>query len=252
MNVPLDDINFLVKFLRSNKFNVDAAYQHIKDYYKFKQENSDLFEVSLPKMKSVYGNEVIQTLPVLDKNGRRVFIFNLKNWNPEISSNHDIVSTCFLGLQMLSVEQAYQINGALYIIDLADFTYRQFFAVKISLVTKFIEFVDKYHPVAAGQVIILNSNFLFNSIFAILKPFMSEKLLKNFLVDETNYANVIDLVGAENLPERYGGKLDDDTPFGMKCYEAIERNLNILERLDNYGFNKTAVNEPVNKDFVVF
>lgn len=252
LNVPLDDINFLVKFLRSNKFNVDAAYQHIKNYYKFKQDNSDLFELSLPTMKSVYGNEVIQTLPVSDKNGRRVFIFNLKNWNPETSSNHDIVRTSLLSLEMLSVEQQYQLNGALYIMDLADFTYRQIFTVKISLLTKFIEFVYKYQPVALGEVIVLNTNFLFNSIFAILKPFLSEELLKIIRVDDTNYENVIDLIGAENLPQRYGGKLNDDVPFGMKCYEAAERNVNFLERLDAYGFNKTVVNGQVNKDFVVF
>lgn len=78
LKVPLDDDNFLLRFLRFSKFNVKKAFDRIIDYYNYEAKyKSVLKNLTTDAVKRVYEDNVFQVLPNRDKHGRKIALFRI-------------------------------------------------------------------------------------------------------------------------------------------------------------------------------
>lgn len=58
---------------------------------------------------------------------------------------------------------------------------------------------------------------------------LSKEFTSRTIIDDANYTNLIESVGAESLEKRYGGQIDNGIPFGRMFYNAVENNIEIFE-----------------------
>ncbi|EEC18385.1 conserved hypothetical protein, partial [Ixodes scapularis] len=65
---------FLLRFLRLRKYNVDEALKNIKDYYKIRKECSSVFGDFVPSRAKPAARSVVMVLPQRDVHGRPVLL----------------------------------------------------------------------------------------------------------------------------------------------------------------------------------
>lgn len=69
---------FLLRFLRARKFDVPAAFRLLRNYYRIRYENPDLYADLYPStVKDVLDLQCLGFLPDADAQGRRVFVLRM-------------------------------------------------------------------------------------------------------------------------------------------------------------------------------
>ena len=60
-----------------------------------------------------------------DKYGRRVYVFQMGNWNPDVLTFPDYYCSGFMLMEMMSREEKTQLAGVTIIVDGANFAFKQ-------------------------------------------------------------------------------------------------------------------------------
>ena len=128
-DIPGNKDGFLLKFLRAGNFNIDVAYQVLKDYIKMittgPQYFSPAFEKGLKEVRKRLGQNAFQILINRDKYLRRVVIWKPGLWNPQETTLGDFYSCGYTLMEIMALEEETQIAGAVIICDATNFGLNQ-------------------------------------------------------------------------------------------------------------------------------
>ncbi|XP_076329351.1 alpha-tocopherol transfer protein-like [Tachypleus tridentatus] len=180
--VPSDD-NFLLRFLRARKFDYDRAFRLIKQYYILRDNNPELFKDFVPSaLKDVFSANLEGFLQHRDSEGHAIFVIRGGIWDPAKHSANDIYRANLLCLEKAIEDPATQINGIIALLDLKEFGFHHIRQMSPAHCRRMVLLIQNCFPGRFKGIHIINEPAVFDILFALVKPFLSEKL-KNRVCD---------------------------------------------------------------------
>ncbi|XP_049271925.1 uncharacterized protein LOC119394730 [Rhipicephalus sanguineus] len=169
------DSDFLLRFLRVRKYNVDAAMQTIRNYYKIRTTCGPVFRDFLPTKISSAARALLTVMPEKDVHGRRIFFVNVGGWTPEIpfSEFQKALTIC---LEHLASDPVTQTLGLVLLVDYSGFTVDKMLCVSVGLLKKALEYFQDCMPMRLKAAHILNQSYTFDFLYMIVKPVIKRKL----------------------------------------------------------------------------
>lgn len=214
---------FLLRFLRARKFDYDRAFKLLRHYYSLRVKYPHLYHELLPSNSShVLSSGIQGFLNHRDDEGRAIFIYRGGIWNTTQFSCDEILRANLLCLEQIIQEPDVQINGVVAILDMRGLGLQHVRHFTPSHAKQTIQIVQDSFPARFKAVHIVNEPAVFDVVFAITKPFLSEKLKSRICFHGSNLKSLHEHIGPHLLPSDYGGNLPpfDNAEWTKKLLDA--------------------------------
>ena len=120
------DSQFLLRFLRSKKFDVQRSYAMYENYVKFFSDHPEIAYGLDPKaVRHVWDAGLIGGLKERDARGRSVLVTFPGRWDPATHALEDILRALVLQLECMIANEETQINGFVLVADFSNFSLYQ-------------------------------------------------------------------------------------------------------------------------------
>ncbi|KAK3579210.1 hypothetical protein CHS0354_022755 [Potamilus streckersoni] len=225
LRTPTDD-KYLLSFLRARKFSQLGARELLENYWTVRTKISEWYSDVDPadnKVQDIIRKGIYLPLPGRDRNGRKVVLVRLGAADPSEKSFDDVMRANLALFDYLLLDENIQVNGLVFIVDLTGFTRQHFMATGVENSKKCMLVTQKALPGRIKELHYYNTGSVFETIFNLIRPLMSEKLRNRVHVHGQNLTTVYDNIDMSLLPEEY---LPDDYD-GPKagCIQDIADNL---------------------------
>ncbi|XP_075214787.1 alpha-tocopherol transfer protein-like [Lycorma delicatula] len=235
LNAKNDDA-FLLRFLRAKKFDVSKAFSMLQRYYQMKAESPELFRVPLPSKKLHILEMQCQTmLPERASNGSRVYIFRVDKCNISKVTVDDVFCTNVMALELVVREPETQVAGLTAVVDMNGFGLQQHAKFLSPYYAKrTVDVIQETFPLRFKGFHVVNQPFYFDAIFAVLKPFLKEKIRRRIYLHGKDLNSLHNFINKDILPLEYGGV----EPFDNSRWRRALLNLeDEFIELEKYGYN---------------
>ncbi|XDB56783.1 hypothetical protein AB1E18_010245 [Capra hircus] len=205
LSTSLEDA-FLLRFLRARKFDYDRALQLLVNYHSCRRSWPEVFNNLRPSaLKEVLASGFLTVLPHTDPRGCHVLCLRPDRWIPSNYPITENIRAIYLTLEKLIQSEETQVNG---IVILADYK-----GVSLSKASHFGPFIAKKvigilqdgFPIRIKAVHVVNEPRIFKGIFAIIKPFLKEKIANRFFLHGSDLNSLHTNLPRNILPREYGG-----------------------------------------------
>ncbi|XP_049515566.1 alpha-tocopherol transfer protein-like, partial [Dermacentor silvarum] len=190
--VPPDDV--LVMFLRSKKYRIDDAFKTIKKYLRARRDVPQYFDnltpSNIPYKTFFHDHKLIMF--ARDSQGRAVGYLQFGAWDTSICSLDDLMRCALVATESNLREEETQIRGVVAVIDLKGFSAHHMLQMTPRYTRRVIaigqargrnkcgssrETADSL-PIRVKGVYYLNTPAVFRIVHALVKPFLSAKMLR--------------------------------------------------------------------------
>ncbi|PNI59981.1 TTPAL isoform 5, partial [Pan troglodytes] len=171
LSTSLDDA-FLLRFLRARKFDYDRALQLLVNYHSCRRSWPEVFNNLKPSaLKDVLASGFLTVLPHTDPRGCHVVCIRPDRWIPSNYPITENIRAIYLTLEKLIQSEETQ---------------------------------DGF-PIRIKAVHVVNEPRIFKGIFAIIKPFLKEKIANRFFLHGSDLNSLHTNLPSSILPKEYGG-----------------------------------------------
>ncbi|KAL3200850.1 hypothetical protein MRX96_013118 [Rhipicephalus microplus] len=216
LDCPMDE-DFLAKFLRARKYDVQSAFKNVRTYFKVRRDYPEMFAElkpsSVPFNDACRKHRLVTLSRKTDSKGRAVVKFRTGAWNTDICSLNDFFR--------------------ITVSHIAHYT--------PSAIKKFMTLIQECLPLRIKAVYIINNPALFDILFTIAKPFMEAKLVKRIRFFGYDCEELHNLVPEDVIPEEHGGtneSYDFDT-----IEEELKKEEAFFEKINAHGYRRIEENE---------
>ncbi|KAM3964690.1 clavesin-1 [Aphomia sociella] len=242
--LPIDNDDFLMKFLRPCKFYPESAFKRIQAYYKYRKTFIEYTRDLMPSTaRSAFEKSIISILSPRDQHGRRILLLSSEQWNPRDVSLPEVFRGIQLGLEAAMEEPMSQVNGVITILDMKGLTLAQIMQMTPSFAKMVIDWIQDCIPIRLKAVHIINQPYLFNMLFAMFKPFMREKLRSRIHFHGTNRQSLLSHIHAKALRKRHGGDLPEPDIPGDVMWKMLMHYEESFKVKNSYGYMKNCDNK---------
>lgn len=208
---PLD-ARYLLGFLRARKFSQLGARELLENYWTVRTKYSDWYDgvdSSDNRIQDIIKQGVYIPLPGRDKEGRKLVIVRLGAMDPKGKMNtfEDVMRANLALFDYILLDEDIQVNGLVFVIDMTGFSRHHFVSTGMENTKKCMIVTQKALPGRIKELHYYNTGAVFESIFNMIRPMMSEKLRNRVHVHGQNLSSVYDKIDQCMLPEEY---LPDD------------------------------------------
>ncbi|XP_004612535.2 alpha-tocopherol transfer protein-like isoform X2 [Sorex araneus] len=171
LGTALDDA-FLLRFLRARKFDYDRALQLLLNYHGCRRSWPEVFTDLRPSaLRHVLASGFLTVLPRADPRGCPVLCLRPDRWVPSSYPITENIRAIYLTLEKLIQSEETQ---------------------------------DGF-PIRIKAVHVVNEPRIFKGIFAIIKPFLKEKIASRFFLHGSDLSSLHASLPRSILPDEYGG-----------------------------------------------
>ncbi|XP_059935482.1 alpha-tocopherol transfer protein-like isoform X2 [Mesoplodon densirostris] len=171
LSTSLEDA-FLLRFLRARKFDYDRALQLLINYHSCRRSWPEVFNNLRPSaLKEVLASGFLTVLPHTDPRGCHILCLRPDRWIPSNYPITENIRAIYLTLEKLIQSEETQ---------------------------------DGF-PIRIKAVHVVNEPRIFKGIFAIIKPFLKEKIANRFFLHGSDLNSLHSNLPRNILPREYGG-----------------------------------------------
>ncbi|GAA6095922.1 alpha-tocopherol transfer protein-like isoform X1 [Tachysurus ichikawai] len=205
LRTRLDDA-FLLRFLRARKFDYDRALQLLLNYHSSRRTWPEVFQDLKPSaVKHVLELGFLTVLPRPDPQGRYILCLRPGKWTPNDYPFVDNIRAIYLTLEKLIQPEESQVNGIVILVDYTGVGLSQASNPGPLLAKKVVSILQDGFPIRIKAVNIINEPRIFKGIFAIIKPFLKEKMAERFVLHGSDLSSLHRVIPRSVLPQEYGG-----------------------------------------------
>ncbi|CAL8118244.1 unnamed protein product [Orchesella dallaii] len=214
---------FLLRFVRSKKCRAKLSLDTLKNYVAVRREKYPTFFANFcpSSVRHVYESGMVRVLKNRDAYGRQVFVFRTDKWDPEVADLDDILKVFLLYCEEMLNSEETQRAGLVLIRDYESFGLSHMRICPPGQIRKACNMFVNSFPSRYKAAHVIRNSYLFHILFAMAKPFLSQKLKSRFLVHGYDLDSLHSHVSPEILPDWLGGKLDDAEAFDTKLEELV-------------------------------
>ncbi|KAH6934957.1 hypothetical protein HPB50_002490 [Hyalomma asiaticum] len=206
--------DFLLKFLRARKYNVDAAFANIRKYFKVREEVVEIFGDFCPSG----------------------VLYDARRWNMSVCTPHEFVKICLLLLEWSLLDEEVQKRDFVFVLDYIGLTLEHLYHLTPPFMKKLVHITEKCLPVRVKAIYVIYDSLIFDVLFAITKPFMSRTLTERIHLIGCEHQKLHGVVPADVIPEEAGGTLESYD------YNELEKDLlsqsQYFEYIGLHGYGK--------------
>lgn len=201
------DSNFLLRFLRMQKFDLKEARNILEKYltmrcqYPMWFQNLDYQDSALSELVDL---GYIFVLPERDSHGRRVIFSQAAAMDPGRFSASDIMRAHIMTFETLLQDEENQIRGFTYVFDEKSVSWSQLAIWTPSQVSKAFSCCEGALPMRHQEIHFLNLPWTMSLIFSFAKSLLSEKIRNRFQT-HSGIESLTESVPTSILPKEYGG-----------------------------------------------
>lgn len=219
----------LIKFLRARKFDVQKAADLYRSYHTKrlalhdfnKLQSSSTYKDYLKTLAQNWGN-YIAVLDRPDTQGRRIIICReSSSFQSSACADANRPSTLWFFLildWLLETCKDMQVNGIVVITDMKDFSFSQFqwLITHPGALKERITSIQDGVPMRIKCIRIANEPMIFSMVYALVSPFLKQKLRQRIKTVSTRYEEVYKVLDGSNnenndwkniMPKSVGGKV---------------------------------------------
>lgn len=238
LTVPLDNDDWLIRFLRPTKFYPESAFELIKRYYAFKIKHHEIYQGLKPSNEgNVFKANILSVFPNRDQLGRRILLLELgKKWNHKEVTLDEVFKGVVLFLEAAMLEPETQVNGAVVIFDMDGLSLQQAWQFTPPFAKRIVDWLQDSVPLRIKAIHVINQPKVFNMVFALFKPFLREKLRNRIIFHGTDRDSLHSHMAPKCLPKEYDGTIDLPRVSGNEWYGLLLKCDHEYETLNNYGY----------------
>lgn len=238
LTIPIDNDNFLIRFLRPCKFYPESACELMKRYFAFKIKHEKIYKNLKPSNeKNIFENNILTVLPNRDQEGRRVLLLELgKKWKPSKVNLDEVFKGCVLFLEAAMIEPKSQVCGCVVVFDMDSLTLQQVWQFTPPFAKRIVDWLQDSIPLRVKAIHIVNQPIIFNMVFALFKPFLREKLKNRIYFHGLDRDSLHQHVDPKCLPDCYGGTLNIPRITGPEWLDLLIKCDKEYEAVNSYGY----------------
>ncbi|XP_045191451.1 alpha-tocopherol transfer protein-like [Mercenaria mercenaria] len=222
------DARYLLGFLRARKFSQLGARELLENYWTVRTKYSDWYNgvsTSDNRIQDIIKQGVYIPLPGRDREGRKLVIVRLGAMDPKgkVNTFEDVMRANLALFDYILLDENIQVNGLVFVIDMTGFSRHHFVSTGMENTKKCMIVTQKALPGRIKELHYYNTGAVFESIFNMIRPMMSEKLRNRVHVHGQNLSSVYDKIDKCMLPEEY--LPDDYTGANAGTIQEICNNL---------------------------
>ena len=222
LTLECHDDNFILKFLRARKFNHELALKILTNYHMKRRDWPEVTDkVKSPFLiKHVFDAGCCIGLQGKARDGSGLCIARPgKVNNPLIT---DFVAAATLSIEHMLEDEKNQIHGITVVEDTSYVSFALVRQLGPSIGKRFISWLQDAMPVRLKAIHIVNQSKLFDVVFAILHPFLKEKMKKRLHLHGSRFEKLHETIDPSVLPTSFGGtSLDLDGNIVNSWRDAI-------------------------------
>ncbi|XP_062548867.1 alpha-tocopherol transfer protein isoform X2 [Armigeres subalbatus] len=238
--LPLDNDDWLVRFLRPCKFYPKSALELIQRYYHFKVKHWDMYlDLSPSREVNIFKQNILTVFPNRDQLGRRILLLELgKPWRHKEVTLDEVFKGCVLFVEAAMLEPETQVNGAVVIFDMDGLTMQQAWQFTPPFAKRIVDWLQDAVPLRIKGIHIINQPKIFNVVFALFKPILRDKLRNRIVFHGTDRESLHKHISKGCLPPCYGGNVDAPRVKGEEWYELLLKCDGEYTAINKYGYIK--------------
>ncbi|XP_032897366.1 alpha-tocopherol transfer protein-like isoform X1 [Amblyraja radiata] len=207
LKTRLDDA-FLLRFLRARKFDYDRALKLLLNYHASQKTWPEVFSNLRPSaIKRVLDSGFLTMLPRPDPLGRYILVIRPGRWKISDYPITENIRAIYITLEKLVQSEENQVNGIVILADYGGVALSQAAQLGPFMAKKVIGILQDGFPMRIKTVNIINEPIIFKGIFAIIKPFLKEKMTERFVLHGSDLSSLHKDIPPNILPQEYGGTM---------------------------------------------
>ncbi|XP_077992963.1 alpha-tocopherol transfer protein-like [Glandiceps talaboti] len=240
MTCPTDVI-FLLGFLRARKFEVDRAFKLLENWCKMRTDMEEIYDDYRPSsIKEMFDNGAMTVLPKRDQEGRKVTVMRMGKWNVKEYSIWDMLKSAMMSFDLLLRDEETQINGIADISDFEGFTFQHMAQLGPRVAMKAAPIMNQDTiPIRMKSMNFVNESGFFDGVYAIIKPFLKEKIKKRMHVHGEDMTTLHQQISSATLPTEYGGTESCIDDIAAKWGEYVLSKENEFLAMKDYGLKRS-------------
>jgi len=211
------DANFLLRFLRMQKFRVDKSCAVLEKYIFMREEHPMYFrnlDISRPILQELVLSGFMFVLPERDSFGRRVIFHIPRYLDPSRHSMEDVFKVIVITLETLLEDEENQIRGLACIVDASGLSLSHMTFWNPIELRRVINLCEKSIPMRHKGVNYIHLPSFVSTMFNFVKGILSKKIQNRIYIHNSLGELEERVGGVEVLPEEYGGSIPVST---MAC-----------------------------------
>ncbi|XP_050670596.1 alpha-tocopherol transfer protein-like [Leptidea sinapis] len=228
------DDEYLVRFLRARNFVPQRAHRLMVNYYTFKEENPELFDMYPMDLRMIGDANVISVPPYRDQSGRRLLLYRIGCWDTKAIPVDDIFKATIFALELGVLEVRTQILGGVALFDLENIGVAHACQVTPSVAAKIVKLLVSSFPALTHAIHIVNNSWIFDKMYSIFKPFLTLDMQSKIYFHGYDMSSLHKHIKPECLPQRYGGSWPDLSY--TVWLESLKRNYTVAKESIACGY----------------
>ncbi|XP_046575878.1 retinaldehyde-binding protein 1-like [Haliotis rubra] len=205
--------SYLIRFLRTKKFDVKKTYEMMSAYVKFRAKYQSVTDqLTYNGVRHALEQSFPGVLPVKDKQGRVVIMYDTGSWDHNKISFDEMLASFLFLLENLVENEENQIRGFVVLETYEDYHISQAMQLKASDVRKLVDMLQGAFPGRFKGFHVIRQPWYFSMVMALGRPFMKNKLASRIFVHGNNLKKLYEWISPQHLPEKYGGIGEDYDP----------------------------------------
>jgi len=202
------DANFLLRFLRMQKFEVKESCDILDKYLTMRRQHPAWFQnldCRDEKLSELIDLGYLLVLPDRDRHGRRVIYSKACAFDSNRFTTSDMMRAHIMAFETLLTDEENQVRGFTYVLDEKAVTWNQISIWTPSEVSKAFACCERALPMRHREIHFVHLPWTMSLIFQFAKSLLSEKLRNRFQT-HSSLDSLTRVVDVDILPSEYGGR----------------------------------------------